>query len=178
MQRGYSAAPIAPPPVAAPVPSFEVAAPITSPMTSDPMTSAPIPSAPVAPDPSEEYTYAEENAVAPEEYEVKNLLQQVKDAGVAGAIAYAGWELIFWAVSVPVCLGAYFAATGHFPDFNDQEDLTKLGAEAFAFVNIARFAVPLRIGLALGSVPFVQRQILDRFFPNRGEGEEGDDYER
>ena len=95
----------------------------------------------------------------------KNLIQKVKDAGVAGAIAYAGWELIFWAASVPVCIGAYRAATGHFPDFNDPDDMAKLGAEAFAFVNVARFAVPLRIGLALGSVPFVQTQILDRFSP-------------
>ena len=94
---------------------------------------------------------------------IKNLMQQVKDAGVAGAIAYAGWELIFWAVSVPVCIGAYYQVTGHFPDFDNQEDMAKLGAEAFAFVNLARFAVPVRIGLALGSVPFVQTQILDRF---------------
>jgi hypothetical protein len=97
--------------------------------------------------------------------EAKKLMQQVKEAGVAGAIAYAGWELFFWAASVPVCLVAYYGVTGHFPDLNDQEDMAKLGAEAFAFVNVARFAVPLRIGLALGSVPFVQTQILDRFFP-------------
>ena len=39
------------------------------------------------------------------------------------------------------------------PDYGNQEDLSKLGAEAFAFVNVARFAVPLRISLALGTTP-------------------------
>ena len=37
------------------------------------------------------------------------------------------------------------------------------GAEAFAFVNVARFAVPLRIGLALGTTPWVQSNIVDKF---------------
>jgi hypothetical protein len=41
--------------------------------------------------------------------------------------------------------------------------LQKLGAEAFAFVNFARFAVPLRIGLALGTTPWIQANIVDRF---------------
>ena len=49
------------------------------------------------------------------------------------------------------------------PDFNDSDDLAKLGAEAFAFVNVARFAVPLRIGLALGTTPWVQENIVDKF---------------
>ena len=64
-------------------------------------------------------------------------------------------------VSVPVCIYGYYVATGHFPDFSNQEDLSKLGAEAFAFVNVARFAVPLRIGLALSTVPWVQKNIVD-----------------
>jgi hypothetical protein len=51
----------------------------------------------------------------------------------------------------------------HWPDFNDKEDLSKLGAEAFAFVNFARFAVPLRIGLALGTTPWIQENIVDVF---------------
>ena len=39
-------------------------------------------------------------------------------------------------------------------------------AEAFAFVNFARFAVPLRIGLALSTTPWIQTNILDRFLPS------------
>ena len=46
------------------------------------------------------------------------------------------------------------------PAFSPQ---AKLGAEAFAFVNVARFAVPLRIGLALGTTPWVQSNIVDKF---------------
>ena len=54
---------------------------------------------------------------------------------------------------------------GRWPDFNDPEDMTKLGAEAFAFVNLARFAVPLRLGLAIGTAPWIKDNIIDRFFP-------------
>ena len=95
--------------------------------------------------------------------ESKKLLQQVKDAGVAGIISYIFWEWAFWGVSVPVCIFGYQAATGHWPDFSNQDDLAKLGAEAFAFVNVARFAVPLRIGLALSTTPWVQSNIVDKF---------------
>merc|ERR1719472_448525 len=89
--------------------------------------------------------------------------EQVKDAGVAGSISYIFWEWAFWGVSVPVCIFGYYQVTGHFPDFSNQEDLAKLGAEAFAFVNVARFAIPLRIGLALGTTPWVQSNIVDKF---------------
>lgn len=108
-------------------------------------------------------------ANADEPSEAKQLLQRIKDAGVAGAVSYAAWELAFWAASVPVCLVAYYQLTGHWPDFSDQDDMAKLGAEAFAFVNVARFAVPLRIGLALSTVPWVQANIIDRFASMRGD---------
>ncbi len=95
--------------------------------------------------------------------EKENMMQQVKDAGVAGIISYIFWEWAFWGVSIPVCIVGYQAATGHWPDFSNQDDLAKLGAEAFAFVNVARFAVPLRIGLALSTTPWVQSNIVDKF---------------
>lgn len=78
--------------------------------------------------------------------ETQKLLQQVKDAGTAGVISYALWELAFWFVSVPVVLLGYQQVTGHWPDLSDGDDIAKLSAEAFAFVNFARLAVPLRIG--------------------------------
>jgi len=99
----------------------------------------------------------------PEKEDSKSMMQKVKDAGVAGIISYIFWEWAFWGVSVPVSLFGFQAATGHWPDFQDSEDLAKLGAEAFAFVNVARFAVPLRIGLALGTTPWVQANIVDKF---------------
>merc|ERR1712118_618000 len=95
--------------------------------------------------------------------ESKKMLQQVKDVGIACIISYIFWEWAFWGVSVPVCIFGYQAATGHWPDFSNQDDLAKLGAEAFAFVNVARFAIPLRIGLALSTTPWVQANIVDKF---------------
>jgi hypothetical protein len=95
--------------------------------------------------------------------ETQKLMKQVKDAGVAGIISYALWELGFWAVSVPVVIFGYVSLTGHMPDINNKEDMAKLGAEAFAFVNFARFAVPLRIGLALSTTGWIQQNVVDRF---------------
>mmetsp|Transcript_6220 Transcript_6220/g.9879 ORF Transcript_6220/g.9879 Transcript_6220/m.9879 type:complete len:200 (-) Transcript_6220:1316-1915(-) len=110
-------------------------------------------------------TAIEVECVVPEELsETEKLMKQVKEAGIAGVISYALWELGFWTVSVPVCVFGYREVTGHWPDFSDPEDMQKLGAEAFAFVNFARFAVPLRIGLALSTTPWIQENIVDRFF--------------
>lgn len=113
----------------------------------------------------ESSTSTESTAVTPAESqeEEANLMQQVKDAGTAGVLSYALWELGFWALSVPVCVVGYQQVTGHWPDLSNSEDQAKLGAEAFAFVNFARFAVPLRIGLALGTTPWIQTNVLDRF---------------
>ena len=103
-----------------------------------------------------------------EKADADSLMQKIKDAGTAGVISYMLWELGFWGLSVPVVVGGYHQVTGHWPDLSNQEDLGKLGAEAFAFVNVARFAVPLRIGLALGTTPWIQENIVDRFFHQEG----------
>merc|ERR1712100_394379 len=95
--------------------------------------------------------------------ESKKLLQQVKDAGVAGIISYIFWEWAFWGISVPFCIYTYYGITGHFPDFSNPDDQKQLGAEAFAFVNVARFAVPLRISLALATTPWVKENIVQKF---------------
>jgi len=101
--------------------------------------------------------------------ETQKLMKQVKEAGTAGVISYAIWELGFWALSVPVCAVGYYQVTGHWPDLSNPEDQKKLGAEAFAFVNVARFAVPLRIGLALGTTPWIDENEVKRY---RKKGEE------
>lgn len=103
--------------------------------------------------------------------ETEKLLKQVKDAGLAGVISYAAWELGFWTVSLPVVLFGYYEVAGHWPDLSDKEDVAKLGAEAFAFVNFARFAVPLRIGLALSTTPWIQDNIVDRFLKKEDDEE-------
>lgn len=107
----------------------------------------------------------EEQSVEPEEEmtETQKLMKQVKDAGKAGVISYALWELAFWALSVPVCAVGYYQVTGHWPDFGNPDDQKKLGAEAFAFVNFARFAVPLRIGLALSTTSWIDQNVVNRF---------------
>ena len=51
------------------------------------------------------------------------LVTALKDAGIAGVISYALWELGFWTVSVPVCIFAYRSVTGHWPDFSNREEL-------------------------------------------------------
>jgi hypothetical protein len=99
--------------------------------------------------------------------ESQKLMQQIKEAGTAGILSYALWEFGFWAVSVPVVLFGYVSVMGHWPDLSNPDDTTKLGAEAFAFVNFARFAVPLRIGLALSTTPWIQNNIVDRFWSNQ-----------
>lgn len=106
--------------------------------------------------------------------ETQKMLAQVKEAGLAGVISYALWELGFWAISVPVCIVGYYEVTGHWPDLSNSEDQGKLGAEAFAFVNFARFAVPLRIGLALGTTPWIDKNIVRRFLKKDEEVENQD----
>lgn len=104
--------------------------------------------------------------------ESKKLLQKIKESGTAGIISYALWELGFWALSVPVCVFAYYKLVGHFPDFSNKEDLAKLGGEAFAFVNFARFAVPLRIGLALSTTPWIQANVVDKWKKDENKNKE------
>jgi hypothetical protein len=103
--------------------------------------------------------------------ESQKLLKQVKESGTAGIISYALWELGFWALSIPVCIFGYYEVVGHLPDFSNAEDLSKLGGEAFAFVNFARFAVPLRIGLALSTTPWIQANVVDKFMKKDGDDE-------
>jgi len=108
----------------------------------------------------------DECVIAEEEEELsetEKLLKQVKEAGTAGVISYALWELAFWFISIPVCSFGFYQVTGHWPDFSNTEDLEKLGAEAFAFVNFARFAVPLRIGLALSTTGWINDNVVERF---------------
>lgn len=101
--------------------------------------------------------------------ETQQLMTRVKEAGTAGVVSYALWELAFWTISVPVCVAGYKSVTGHWPDLSSVEDQKQLGAEAFAFVNFARFAVPLRIGLALGTTPWIQENIIDKFAKKDGD---------
>lgn len=72
---------------------------------------------------------------------------------------------------VPIVSLGYKQTTGHFPDFTDKSDLAILGAEVVAFANVARFALPLRIGLAITTIPWVQENVVDRFWPETEKAE-------
>jgi len=91
------------------------------------------------------------------------------------AISYALWELAFWGVSLPVCIVGYRELTGHWPDFSNSEDMQKVGAEAFAFVNFARLAVPLRIGLALSTTGWIDENLVQKFMKKGEDDSEGSD---
>ena len=90
-----------------------------------------------------------------------NLMSKIKAAGAAGAVSLFLWELAFWAISIPVAIFAFVQVAGSFPDLSNKEDLAKVGAEAFAFANVARFALPVRIGLAVSTTPWVKDNIVD-----------------
>lgn len=97
------------------------------------------------------------------EPEGENLMEQIKCAGRAGIISYILWEWAFWIGAGGVACGTYYTATGGWPDLSNPEDQGKVAASAFALVNVARFAVPLRIGLALSTVPWVDDNIVKPF---------------
>jgi hypothetical protein len=106
-----------------------------------------------------------------------DLMKPIRESGTAGAISLLLWEGAFWAISIPVVILGYLQVTGHWPDLSDKEDLGKLGAEAFTFANVARFALPLRIALAVGTIPWVQENIVDRFLKKKDDADanNGDD---
>ncbi|EKX46767.1 hypothetical protein GUITHDRAFT_70348 [Guillardia theta CCMP2712] len=81
-------------------------------------------------------------------------MTKVKDAGVAGLVAYAIWEFIFWAISVPTAIFAYHQTTGEWPSFDNPESTAKVSAVIFGFLNVARALVPVRIAITLATAPF------------------------
>eukprot|EP00585_Thalassiosira_rotula_P002616 CAMPEP_0196139050 /NCGR_PEP_ID=MMETSP0910-20130528/6463_1 /TAXON_ID=49265 /ORGANISM="Thalassiosira rotula, Strain GSO102" /LENGTH=187 /DNA_ID=CAMNT_0041399727 /DNA_START=28 /DNA_END=591 /DNA_ORIENTATION=- len=104
-----------------------------------------------------------------EETESAKGFAAIKAAGKAGAISLFLWEAAFWIIAVPIVSVGYKETTGHWPDFADKNDLAILGAEVVAFANVARFALPLRIGLAITTIPWVQGNVVDRFWPEAEE---------
>ncbi|GMI61045.1 hypothetical protein ScalyP_jg11341 [Parmales sp. scaly parma] len=95
-----------------------------------------------------------------EEKEEENLLQKIKSLGPAGILSYMVWELAFWGVGGVGAIALYVILNGHFPDLADKTDDAKLGGEAFAFINLARFAIPIRLGLAISTAPWVDMNII------------------
>jgi hypothetical protein len=119
----------------------------------------------------------EDECAVPEEGE--DLMEQIKCAGRAGIISYILWEWVFWIGAGGIAAFTYYQATGGWPDLSNPDDQAKVGASAFALVNVARFAVPLRIGLALGTTPWVDDNIVKPFLggddDNGGDGGDAED---
>jgi hypothetical protein len=97
----------------------------------------------------------EKSAAAPSSRGVS--MAQIKSFGVAGTISYVLTELAFWAVAAPGAWFGYHATTGVWLSWDT--DRAQLAALAAAFVTGVRFAVPLRMGVALACVPLVQRAL-------------------
>ena len=92
-------------------------------------------------------------------------LDCIKDLGIAGAVSLGVWEAAFWIIGGGGAAAAYYYANGHFPDPSNKEELATAGGSAFAFINVARLAVPIRVGLAVSTAPWCDENIVKRFFP-------------
>ena len=114
----------------------------------------------------------EDECEIPEEGE--DLMEQIKCAGRAGIISYILWEWAFWLGGGGLACFTYYKATGAWPDLSNPDEQAQIGASVFAFVNVARFAVPLRIGLALGTTPWVDDNIVKPFLGG-DDDEDGDE---
>jgi len=90
-------------------------------------------------------------------------MEDIKKFGVAGTVAYVLTELAFWAVAFPVASTALYQTSGHWPDvINNVEDRATVLGFIFAGANIARLAVPLRLGAAIALAPWVDENIINR----------------
>jgi len=94
-------------------------------------------------------------------------MSDVKKYGVAGTVAYVLTELAFWAVAFPVASTVYYNTAGHWPDvINESADRATVLGFIFAGANIARLAVPLRLGAAIALAPWVDENILNKASAN------------
>mmetsp|Transcript_133382 Transcript_133382/g.243095 ORF Transcript_133382/g.243095 Transcript_133382/m.243095 type:complete len:203 (-) Transcript_133382:84-692(-) len=90
-------------------------------------------------------------------------MADIKKYGVAGTVAYILTELAFWAVAFPVASTTFYNLNNHWPDLGDNSDRAAVLGFIFAGANIARLAVPLRLGAAIALVPWVDGNIVQRF---------------
>ena len=90
-------------------------------------------------------------------------MEDVKKFGVAGTVSYVITELAFWAVAIPAASFVFYQTNdAHWPDFADNADRAKVLATVFAASNIARAALPLRLGAALAISPWVDRTFFSK----------------
>lgn len=102
-------------------------------------------------------------------------MNKIKSLGIAGTISYAVWELAFWAIAGGGAFAAFVYANGHFPDFSNQEEMAKVSGGAFVFINGARLVVPLRLGLAISTAPWIEENVVQKIWPKDEECAVNDD---
>uniref|UniRef100_A0A7S2USK8 DUF1279 domain-containing protein n=1 Tax=Fibrocapsa japonica TaxID=94617 RepID=A0A7S2USK8_9STRA len=111
-------------------------------------------------DPNED----EENKMTP--------IEKVKSAGLAGALSYGAFELLFWVVSTPLAILAYHQTTGEWPDLSSAEGKGKVLALTTGFLTFARLAVPFRIATALALTPAMDKYVVQKYFSKKNDSEE------
>ena len=87
----------------------------------------------------------------------------LKKYGVAGTLAYILTEVVFWAIAFPAAAAALHKTTGHWPDMSSNKDHAAVLGFIIAGANIARLALPLRLGAAFAVAPWVDRNVIQRF---------------
>mmetsp|Transcript_38157 Transcript_38157/g.119790 ORF Transcript_38157/g.119790 Transcript_38157/m.119790 type:complete len:555 (-) Transcript_38157:4-1668(-) len=90
-------------------------------------------------------------------------MNAIKKYGVAGTLSYVLTELAFWALAIPAASFSFMKTAGHFPDFTDNTDRVTVLGFVFAASNVARAALPLRLGAAFAVAPWVDENIVKRF---------------
>mmetsp|Transcript_14607 Transcript_14607/g.43908 ORF Transcript_14607/g.43908 Transcript_14607/m.43908 type:complete len:150 (+) Transcript_14607:158-607(+) len=98
-----------------------------------------------------------------EEEEGKITMNAIKKYGVAGSLSYFVTELLFWLFAIPVASFSFFKTAGHWPDFGDNTDRVTVLGFVFAASNVARLALPLRLGVAFAVAPWVDENIVQKF---------------
>ena len=99
----------------------------------------------------------------------RRLMNQIKDAGIAGVISYMLWGIVVWILAVPIYLISYKILDGNWPTASNRHEWEKLGGEIIAFVTAARpFLFPFRVGLALATTPWIQTNVVDTYLSKCG----------
>eukprot|EP00667_Euglena_gracilis_P009031 EG_transcript_9161 len=89
-------------------------------------------------------------------------MADIKKFGIAGTVSYILTEVLFWVLALPGAAILLHETQGHWPDLSSNVDRAALLGFVFAGANIARAALPLRLGAALALAPWVDRNLINR----------------
>jgi hypothetical protein len=92
-----------------------------------------------------------------------NSFDIVKSKGTSGIISYVITEVMFWALVIPIIIASYHGSNQEWLNFANTEDRAKILALAGVYVTSIRLAVPLRLGVAVAIIPWVEENIANNF---------------